>query len=262
MTENADNVEHAESTEGAGATEQVGRRDAGGAGRGGRRPPLWLMITAGVLVVALVVVVVYVLGNREGEPEPPPVAETTTLAPPTPTVDPVDREPGSAFFEALPDTVLQYALAEAGEDSTWLADDALESYRFVYTDGGSVELVVLAGQWRDAAAAQAVLDRLTADQPAVGTEVAGTDVDTADADTADADTADADTADADTAGAADAPATVEGGSVQVDGADVGRYLIVPHEDGSGTAWWTNGTVLFQVDGPASALRDFYTGFPL
>ncbi len=242
-----------------------GDRKAGQRRRSG--PPIWLFIVAGVLVIALAVVLVIVLGNRGGEPEPLP-AETTTLDPPTPTIEPMTREPGTAFYDALPSEVLQYALTESAPDETWFPDAALEGYRLVYSDGGGTELVVLTAQWRDAEGAQEVFDRLTADQPPVGTEVGGASGSTGDDAAADDETADgaaAEEATDDEATTDDgdaAPPTVQGGSVQVDGTDVGEYLIVPHADGSGTAWWTNGTVLFQVDGPASALPDFYTAYPL
>lgn len=229
--------------------------DAGGRRRGG--PPIWLFVVVGALVVALVVVLVVVLGNRGGEPEPLPT-QTTTLDPPTPTIEPMTREPGTAFYDALPSEVLQYALTESAPDETWFPEAALEGYRLVYSDGGGTDLVVLTAQWRDAEGAQAVYTRLVAEQPEPGTEVGGADERADDADDAGTGATDAGTDSDD----ALAPPAVEGGTVQVDGTDVGQYLIVPHADGTGTAWWTNGTVLFQVDGPASALRDFYTAYPL
>jgi len=43
---------------------------------------------------------------------------------------------------------------------------------------------------------------------------------------------------------------------------VGRYLFVQRADGTGSIWWTNTTVLLQIDGLAKDLRDVYAAFPL
>jgi hypothetical protein len=246
-------------TDGSDATAQ----DGAPTGAPRRRPPLWLLILAGALVVALVVVAVVVLGNR-GEDHEIPVAETVTLSVPTPTIDPVAREAGTAFLDSLPSTLLAYSLTEVAEHPPLLADGALEGYRLVYSDGGGTDLIVLAGQWRDAASAQAVLDRVVAAQPAAGTVVTvepGAATEAADDQATDETASEA--GDASAEPTAEAPSfEVVQGSVEVDGTQVGTYLIVPHADGTGTAWWTNGTVLIQVDGPAAALRDFYAAFPL
>src|SRR5665811_2025162 len=39
----------------------------------------------------------------------------------------------------------------------------------------------------------------------------------------------------------------EQGTVEVDGQQVGRYLFVQRADGTGSIWWTNTTVLLQID---------------
>ena len=54
----------------------------------------------------------------------------------------------------------------------------------------------------------------------------------------------------------------EQGSVEVDGQEVGRYVFLPREDGTGTLWWTNSTVFVQLDGPWAHLRDVFTAYPL
>ena len=54
----------------------------------------------------------------------------------------------------------------------------------------------------------------------------------------------------------------EQGTVEVDGAQVGRFLFIPREDGTASLWWTNTTVFLQLEGPAAAVRDLYTAFPL
>ena len=48
----------------------------------------------------------------------------------------------------------------------------------------------------------------------------------------------------------------------VDGAEVGRYTFAPHEDGTGTIVWSNGTVVIRLDGPGDVLRDLFAAFPL
>lgn len=236
--------------------EPASRRSSRAPQEPGRRGlPRWALVSGIVLVVAVVVGVILILTNN-AEPAPTPDPEVVTLPAPTPTVDPVDREPGTAFFEALPSTVLSYALAEVGEHEGLLADGALEAYRLVYSDG-SASLTLHAGQWADAEAALAVFEQLV--------EAASADIDEAEAaEAAPAEDQTAQTDDVEDVPGGDpapAPGVVEG-TVEVDGAEVGRYLIVTRADGSATAWWTNGTVLIQVDGPAGAVRDVYAAYPL
>ncbi len=47
----------------------------------------------------------------------------------------------------------------------------------------------------------------------------------------------------------------------VDGAEVGRVAISGSGD-TATAVWTNGTALFVLTGPATAVPDFYDAFPM
>lgn len=245
--------------DGAGAgTGGAGAR-AGGAGtRTRRRPPVWLLVLLALVVVGGAVALVLLLPGDAEEPVVPP-AETITLPPPTPTIDPVERPAGTPFAEALPATVLQFALTEQVEHEPLMAAGALEGYRLTYSDGGSVTLTLLAGQWRDAAGAAAQLEAVFA---TLGEIPEASDV----AEPAD----EADEAGMDPGGTPTGPAepadeplpSPEQGPVTVDGQDVGRYVFVPREDGSGTLWWTNSTVLLQLDGPWSELRDVFTAFPL
>ena len=238
-----------------GPGDRGGAGDGGGAGRDGgpggpgrRRLPAWLLVLLGVLVVAGVVAAVLVLSNRPTPRTPPPVAdpEIVTLAPPTPSVDPVERQPGTAFSDTLPSVVLGHALTEIGEHEPLLAAGALEGYRLLYSDGSGGDVTVLAGQWRDAEGARAAFDAALA--------AAGVPPEMATAETA---------ADAGEAPDDEAPAEPEGGAVEVDGAEVGRFVFMPAEDGAtGTVWWTNGTVLLQATGPADAVRDLYAAYPL
>lgn len=220
-----------------------------------RLPPIWLLALIGVLVVGAIVMVVVMLSGRD-EPDVPP-AQTVTLPVPTPTIDAIEREPGTAFFDALPSQVLQFALTELGDDQELLTGGAIESYRLVYSDGGAATLTLLAGQWRDETGPQArldgVLEQVTAE---LGEVPEAGDVDAA----AQADDADG-TAGTPTDDAGPAPAPVQG-PVKVGEQVVGRYVFVPREDGTGTLWWTNSTVFLQLDGPSAALRDVFKAFPL
>lgn len=212
---------------------------------GRQRPPLWLLIAAGALVVALVVVAI-VLSNRPAEPvaeqeqQEAPQAEVVTLPPPTPTVEAIAKEPRTAFYDALPSTVLAHALAETVDDQSLLLAGALESYRLVYTDG-TAPVALLAGQWATPEAAAAVYQGVVLSQTAL--VVTGGDGDNAEQD-------------------ADASTEVQEGAVEVAGAEVGRWTLVPRGDGTGTLTWTNGTAMLQLDGPVEELLDLHTAFPL
>lgn len=243
---------------GAAATPPGSGRDGKGTKPGRRRPPLWLLILIGVVVVGAIVAVVLLLTQRD-EPEPLP-AETVTLPVPTPTIDAISREPGSPFFEALPSEVLQFALTEVGESEEMLLGGALEGYRFVYSDGGDATLTVLAGQWRDAAGPQARLDAVLAE---LGEVPEASDLPEPEATeptaTEEEDSEDASASPTPTEEPLPSP---EQGPVEVDGQEVGRYVFVPREDGTGTIWWTNSTVFIQLDGPWTELRDVFTAYPL
>lgn len=242
---------------GAAATPPGSRRDGKDTKPARRRPPLWLLIVLGVVVVGAIVAVVLLLTQQE-EPEAPPAA-TVTLPVPTPTIEAITREPGSPFFEALPSEVLQFALTEVGQSDEMLLGGALEGYRFVYSDGGDATLTVLAGQWRDAAGPQARLDAVLAE---LGEVPEASDLPEPEA-TEPAETEE----ESDDASASPTPTeeplpSPEQGPVEVDGQEVGRYVFVPREDGTGTIWWTNSTVFIQLDGPWAELQDFFTAYPL
>jgi hypothetical protein len=191
--------------------------------RGRRRPPLWLWIAAGVLAVGVAAVVALLLGNRGGGPVPE--AEVVTLPVPTPTVSAIAREAGTPFYDALPSEVLAFALSASADSQQMLAAGALEGYQLDYTDG-SQQVVLQAGQWPTADEADAAYAAMLA---AVVPEGASPD---------------------------------DTGAVEVDGSQVGTYATVTHEDGTSTVLWTNGTAVLELDGPADALPDLYTAFPL
>ncbi|GGC08944.1 hypothetical protein [Cellulomonas carbonis] len=237
---------------------------AGGLTRRRRWP--WVVLVLAV-VVAVVVAVLFLANDREPEAAPQPAdPEVVTLPVPTPTIDPIDVEPGTRFFESLPRTVLEYALTESTADQAAVASGAVEAYRLVLGDGGTTEVVVLASQWRDADAAGAAFDELLAAEAAA----AGIPVDQVGTPTGSADDAAAGEQTQDPAAPTEEPTepaaptepTLEQGPVEVDGTQVGRYLLVTRPDGSGTVHWTNGTALLRLDGPATAVRDVYAAFPL
>lgn len=192
-----------------------------------RRPPVWLLILAGLLVAGLGVVAVLMVTNRGGGLVPE--AEVITLPVPTPTVEAAPREPGTAFSDALPSVVREFAVTAVAADPTFLAAGALESHRADYTDGTRA-LVLLAGQWPTSQEATVAADATVAAQVAAAGEVEGS--------------------------------PVEEGVVEVDGTTVGAWTLVPRADGTATLTWTNGTAVLVMDGPAEALPDVFAAFPL
>ena len=159
--------------------------------------------------------------------------------------------------------MLAFALTDYGEWEAPLLASGLEGYYLVYSDG--VETVTLyAGQWRDAAGAETAFDQTVAAAAAAPAEEPAEDIaeDITEGDT------ESDT-ESDTEGeaaegdetAAPAPEPEEG-VVEVDGQQVGRYLLMPRADGTASLYWTNQTVLLQLEGPLEQLRDLFTAFPL
>ena len=210
-----------------------------------RRPPLWLLIVLGVAVLGGAAAVFLLM--RPGPPEPLE-PEVITLPTPTPTIEPVERADGTPFFESLPSEVLAFALTDYGEWDQALIDGGLEGYYLVYSDGDST-VTLYAGQWRDAESAEAAFDKAVAaaavvEEPAEEPAEEPTQEPTGAAETA-----------------TPAPEPEEG-VVEVDGEQVGRYLLMPRADGTASLWWTNQTVLLQLDGPLEELRDIFTAFPL
>ena len=207
-------------------------------GRSRRR--LWWLVALVVVVVAGVVTAVLLLSNGAPEPVVVPQTETVTLAPPSPTVEPVEPASSTPFLDALPRTVLAFALSGTTDDEDLVAAGALEAHRLTYTDG-SVDLTVRAGQWPDAQGAAAAFASLTEEARAA---------------------ADATATPSPAPSAGSAAPGVEQGDVRVDGEVAGSYVLRTRADGTGSVWWTNGTVLIELDGPADQVRDVYAAFPL
>ena len=79
-----------------------------------RRLPVWVWVVAGALLVGIAGTAALLMVNRGGSAVPPE-AEVVTLPVPTPTVAAIEREPGTAFYDALPSQVLAFALADSGQ---------------------------------------------------------------------------------------------------------------------------------------------------
>jgi len=145
---------------------ESGREPSSGAERPSRRKvPLWVWIVAAVVVLGGAVAGI-LAGTGAFTPEalPTPPAETVTATPPTPTVEPVAREgEPTAFSAALPDTVLDLALADFAPGGILDEAKPLESFTLVYSDGGSRSVTVYAAQFADAEAAQAAMPTILSD---------------------------------------------------------------------------------------------------
>ncbi|MFD2026731.1 hypothetical protein [Promicromonospora aerolata] len=187
-----------------------------------------LVAVAGLLVIVLAVVLVggFVwpgFWRAEAAPQPVPTV-TVTAAPPTPTVKAMDRNGDeTAFQKALPSTVLQFALGSFAEAKKVKEElGALEVWDAEYSDGGSGEVALRAGQWATSDEA--------ADAAAAWTTAAGE--------------------------------PDREGDVKVGKKVVGQYAVVPAKNGSAVVVWQNGTAVLQATGPADAMEDFYAAFPL
>lgn len=239
---------------GAGDVTGVPVDDDGRAPGGNRR---WLWIALAVVTVVAVVAAILLLTNEREPPEPAATLdpEVVTLPVPTPTVEAAELPEGTTFFQALPRTVLQFAVTGADEVPEARRAGALEAYRLEFDDGGGSGFTLHASQWRDPEAAADRLADVVLEQAAeVGVEPSASAQPEEPADEP------AEGAEAETD-----PVTeprFEQGPVVVDGAEVGSYLLRVDEDGTARVWWTNATALFSLEGRADALLDVYAAFPL
>jgi hypothetical protein len=190
-----------------------------------RRRRLAAVVGLLVVVLALVLVSGFVWpGFWRSEATPQPVPTVTVTAPvPTPTVKAMERaDDETAFQKALPSAVLQFALGSLAEAKEPKGEGALEAWNAEYSDGGSGEVALLAGQWA------------TSDEAATAA-AAWTS----------------------SAGEADRE-----GDVKVGKKVVGQYAIVPAKGGKAVVVWQNGTAVMRATGPADTMEDFYAAFPL
>lgn len=117
--------------------------------RGPGRRPL-ILIGAVVTVLVLVLVALLLTQRLGGQMEPLTVETTTVIVPlPTPVEPPIERDKSTALLEALPDTVLGWAVTEQAEAATMTDLSALEGWQLTYGASDS-ELVLQVGQWPEA----------------------------------------------------------------------------------------------------------------
>lgn len=213
-----------------------------------RRRKLLLIggIAAAVVVIGVVVAIIASQGGDDDVALPTPTASTILLPVPTSTIAPVPRAATTAFASALPTTVLQYALATSAPEPTWVSAGAIEAYSEAYSDGGTAQVVVVAGQWETPEAAAAYAQQLVAAIPAIPAAPVATPSSTA------------------SAGATAAAPTgfPESGDVTAAGQKVGTYALVDAGDGTGIAVWTNGSSVFRATAPIVDLRNVYAAYPL
>lgn len=189
-----------------------------------RRGSAWLaVLLVSLVVVAAALVFVIARGGADA------VLPTVVLPAPTPTVSAAPRDTVTAFQQSFPDTVLAFAVAGQAEAPGMLDAGAVEAYEVTYTDGAQ-QVTLRAGQWPttdEAATALAALFALPAPTSAPSAS----------------------------------PTTARDEAVQVGDAPVGRVIVV--DDGTvARAVWSNGTTVFQLDGPAGAVEAVYDAFPM
>lgn len=190
-----------------------------------------LVVLGGLVAVVAVVVAAFVWPGFARSTEPataasPTATTTVTAAAPSPRVSPIARTDTSAFAQALPATVLDFALVAEQPDKAFVEAGALESYAFTYADGtapDAAKVTVVAGQWPTADEAKAAATQALS---SVG-----------------------------------AP-TETGDVVDVDGNTNGTYVIVEPGDGTATVVWSNVTAVLKATGPADAVRSLYRAFTL
>ena len=126
-----------------------------------RRRRIVVSAIAAVIVVAVVGLIIFL--STRGEPEPivldPIPGETITAPVPTPAVAPIERDTSTPFLAALPNAVLQWAVAAQAPADDLRALGALEAHTLTYTDG-TAQLTVVTAQWRTPEAAAAYVASL------------------------------------------------------------------------------------------------------
>lgn len=187
---------------------------------------IWSVVAAVVLVAAAITA--YLVLRDDSEAPAPAPTTTVTLPAPTPTAQAVARGEGTALFAAFPDSVRQYVLTAITPADLAAEGGALEAYDLSYAgvaDGVEATYTVHVAQWA------------TPEEAAAAAEAWGSPL---------------------------APASSTG-EVMVGGTASGAFSLFG-DDGTatetGTAVWTNGTVVLQATGPALDIRNFYLAFSL
>lgn len=224
MSESADHISSAPDSSDSPGSENDARTRSG-RDRQPRRPGLWLILVGVIVVLAVAAVLIWQGTQEPQEPvTPPPVTITNAL--PTPQITPIAKESGSAFYDLLPETVLQYALTASDPDTSDDVARALEAFTLTYSDGADHSITVTASQWesvQDAAKHIERIDQLAAEA------------------------------------APDAALTQE--PVDVRGEEVGTATLRLSET-EGQVTWSNGTSVLTAVGPVADIENFYTAFPI
>jgi len=132
---------------------------------GNRRRNLIIAAAVGAVVILGVLAAALSGAFNGSEPAVTPSASTVTLVSPTPTIKPVARKPVSAFADALPSTVLEFAVTAITPQASLTDAGAIEGYRFDYSDGGSTVVKLDAGQWETPADATAAYTAMIKGDP-------------------------------------------------------------------------------------------------
>lgn len=214
-----------------------------------RRWQLW-SLPIGLLAVGGGVAAVLVWGGPGEERSPAPAIVTITAAEPTPSTSPVDRGAGTDLFTALPGTVRQYVLTEiAPFGLTGAYTTATEAYLLTYAgttvDGVPTTIQVTVSQWatpEDATAAAVPVLAAAGTPTSTGEVTADGIVTGAFALFGEPDTENATAATATQSTPAAEPATTASPAA------------------TGSAIWTNGTLLIQVQGPGTEIANLYRAF--
>ncbi|MDR2374666.1 MAG: hypothetical protein LBD77_11375 [Bifidobacteriaceae bacterium] len=120
---------------------------------------LWASVLAVAMLVAAALLYIFVVREREATAKEPPatIVETRTARPPTPSITPSPREPGTAFYDRLPSTVGAYVFTAVAANPDWEQAGAFDSYTVTYSDGEH-QITLLAAQWRTPEAAKENFD--------------------------------------------------------------------------------------------------------
>lgn len=132
-----------------------------------------LLLVVGAAAAVLLVVLVALLLTRGGDQRDPitVVTRTEPAVSPSPQSDPIERDTSTALLEALPGTVLGYAVSEQTESEQMLDAHALEGWTLTYSEPDTA-VVLQVGQWPDGKEAKAAWTALIGDaQPSAEGDV-------------------------------------------------------------------------------------------
>ena len=198
--------------------------------RGSTARPALVWSIVGAVVLVAVAGTTYLLLRDDGTqaaPAPLPTV-TTTLPVPTPTTAAIERGEGSVLFTSLPSEVRQYVLTAITPVGPAVPGGALETYDLTYDGdlaGAGASYTVHVEQWATPELATAAAE----------------------------------------AAAAQLAPSSSTGEVLVGDAVTGAFSLFGEAGGAtetGSAVWTNSTLVLQASGPALDIRNFYLAFGL